>query len=263
MLSLDRVARLFVACHSIVCSASSPQLSSPEGGTHFYKVASLMMIRKIAKANSAVSYLRAVLLVFLLASSTLAVPVALGQTTSIGGKEHDDNILGVKIGMTVPEALQAVFVNANRKPGQEKPDVMRQEGQDKKDIRVLYNDLKIGKLQIVFGNGKWVKEIVLDYSTRPLYDELRLAPSGNINDAMGGQRYDDRYTIVFTEETVAKRQRIWYRDEKEALGFRERIQFISVRKPDDGTIEGKQIVRKTISISPGDEEKFATAMAQK
>lgn len=217
-----------------------------------------MVIRKMAKTNS---YVRAVLLL-LLAFPTLTIASDVEQTKSIGGKEHDDNILGVRIGMPVTEALQAVFVNANRKPGQEKPDVMRQEGQDKKDIRVLYNDLKIGKLQIVFGNGKWVKEIVLDYSTRPLYDELRLAPSGNINDVMGGQRYDDRYTIVFTEEIVAKRQRIWYRDEKNPLGFRERIQFISVRKPDDGTIEGKQIVRKVISISPGDEDKFAKAMTE-
>jgi hypothetical protein len=221
-----------------------------------------MAIRKIAKANSASFQFRAVLLLSLLAFPSLIIANDTGQTKSIGGKEHDDNILGVKIGMTVTEALQTVFVNANRKPGQEKPDVMRQEGQDKKDIRVLYNDLKVGKLQIVFANGKWVKEIILDYATRPMYDELRLAPSGNINDAMGGQRYDDRYTIVFTEETIAKRQRIWYRDEKNALGFRERIQFISGRKPDEGTIEGKQIVRKVISISPGDEEKFARAMAQ-
>lgn len=222
-----------------------------------------MAIRKIAKVISANSHSLAAALLLMLLSSVPAVAQDATQTKSIGGKEHDDNILGVKIGMTVPEALQAVFVNADRKPGQEKPDAMRQEGQDKKDIRVLYNDLKVGKLQIVFANGKWVKEIVLDYSTRPLYDELRLAPTGNINDAMGGQRYDDRYIIVFTEETVAKRQRIWYRDEKNALGFRERIQFLSVRKPDDGTVEGKQIVRKAISISPGDEEKFAIAMAQR
>lgn len=189
--------------------------------------------------------------------------IVLGQTPetkSIGGKEHDDNILGVRIGMAVPEALQSVFINENRRPGQEKPDAMRQEGQDKKDVRVLYNDLKVGRLQIAFAEGKWVKEIVLDYAARPLYDELRLAPSGNIGDAMGGQRYDDRYTILFTGETVAKRQRIWYRDEKNQLGFRERIQFISGRKPDDGTIEGKQIVRKAIFITPGDEEKFLKAM---
>lgn len=204
---------------------------------------------------------RAAWLLLLLAFPLLALARGPWQDKSIGGKEHDDNVLGVKIGMSVPDSLRAVFVNASRKPGQEKPDAMRQEGPDKKDIRVLYNDLKIGKLQIVFGGGKWVKEIVLDYATRPLYDELRLAPSGNIGDAMGGERYDDRYSVVFTEETAAKRQRIWYRDEKTAAGFRERIQFISVRKPDDGTIEGKQIVRKVISITPGDEEKFERAMA--
>lgn len=208
---------------------------------------------------NAKSYVHFVLLFLMLALPALSNPT---QTASIGGKEHEDNILGVKIGMSVTEALQSVFINANRKPGQEKPDVMRQEGRDKKDIRVLYNDLRVGKLQIVFANGKWVREIILDYSSRPLYDELRLAPSGNIGDAMGGQRYDDRYTIGFTEETVAKRQRIWYRDEKNALGFRERIEFISVKKPDEGTIEGKQIVRKLIFITPGDEEKFLKAMAQ-
>jgi hypothetical protein len=201
-------------------------------------------------------------LLLLLAISSLIIASDVPQTKSIGGKEHEDNILGVKIGMTVPEALQAVFVNADRKPGQEKPDAMRQEGRDKKDVRVLYNDLKVGKLQIAFANGKWVREVVLDYSTRPLYDELRLAPSGSISVAMGGQRYDDRYTIVFTEETAARRQRIWYRDEKQLLGFRERIEFISARKPDDGTIEGKQIVRKVISIPSEDEDKFLKAMTQ-
>jgi len=185
------------------------------------------------------------------------------ETKSIGGKEHDDNILGVTLGMTVPEALESVFKNAQRKPGQEKPDAMRKEGPDKKDIRVLYEDLKLGKLQILFLQGKWVKEIVLDYSVRPLYDELRLAPTGNIGDAMGGQRYDDRYTIVFTEETAAKRQRIWYRDEKTRFGFRERIQFISAKKPDESSVEAKQIIRKVITVLPADEENFLQAMAQR
>ena len=184
-------------------------------------------------------------------------------TRSIGGKEHDDNILGVKIGMSVPEALESVFVNGHRQPGQEKPDALRHEGPDKKDIRVLYDNLKVGKLQIVFAQGRWVKEIALDYSVPPLYDELRLAPSGNIGDALGGQRYDDRYSIALTEESVAKRQRIWYRDEKTPLGFRERIQFISAKKPDDGSVEGKQIVRKVISVLPADEEQFLKAMAQR
>ncbi|HEV7683035.1 MAG TPA: hypothetical protein VGO68_12980 [Pyrinomonadaceae bacterium] len=220
-----------------------------------------MVIRRAQNAASARAG-KALRLLLLLALSGAAVVSVAGQAKSIGGKEHDDNILGVKIGMTVPEALQAVFVNANRKPGQEKPDARRQEGQDKKDVRVLYNDLKLGKLQILFADGKWVKEIVLDYSVRPLFDELRLAPSGDIRIALGGLRYDDRYTIVFTEETEAKRQRIWYRDEKNALGFSERIQFISGRRPDDPTIESKQIVRKVISLSPGDEAKFAAKMAQ-
>jgi hypothetical protein len=193
--------------------------------------------------------------------AVLAVSIRAQEVKSIGGKEHDDNIVGVKIGMTVQQALEAVFVNANRKPGQEKPDAMRQEGPDKKDVRVLYNDLKIGKLQIVFAQGKWVKEIVLDYSVRPLYDELRLAPSGNIGEAMGGQRYDDRYSVAYTEESTAKRQRIWYREDKLPIGVRERIEFISGKKPDEGTIEGKQIVRKVISLLPADEEKFLSVMA--
>lgn len=203
------------------------------------------------------------LVLLLLSTLLLSSPVWSQETTkSIGGKEHEDNILGVKIGMTVQQALESVFVNGQRKPGQEKPDAMRQEGKDKKDIRVLYNDLKIGKLQILFLQGKWVKEIVLDYSVRPLYDELRLAPSGNIGDAIGGQRYDDRYTIAFTEESAAKRQRIWYRDEKLPQGFRERVEFISGKKPDDTSVEAKQIVRKIITVLPADEEKFLQAIAQ-
>jgi hypothetical protein len=202
------------------------------------------------------------LIAFACLCAVLAAAVGFGQDVkSIGGKEHDDNILGVKIGMTVSQALEAVFVNANRKPGQEKPDAMREEGADKKDVRVLYNDLKVGKLQIVFAQGKWVKEILLDYSVKPLYDDLRLAPSGNIGDAMGGQRYDDRYTIAFTEESSAKRQKVWYRDEKLPIGVRERIEFISGKKPDETTIEGKQIVRKSIFVLTADEEKFRSLMA--
>ena len=204
-------------------------------------------------------------LVLLLVALCLSCLAAVGHsqdTKSIGGKEHEDNILGVRIGMTVPQALESVFVNGHRQPGKEKPDAMRHEGPDKKDIRVLYDDLNVGKLQILFLQGKWVKEIVLDYSVRPLYDELRLAPSGNIGDAMGGQRYDDRYTIAFTDESPVKRQRIWYRDEKTQLGFRERIQFLSTKKPDDGSVEAKQIVRKLITVLPADEDKFLKAMEQ-
>ena len=225
------------------------------------EAATFMVMRKIIRADAHCCAL-ALLLIVSLGFGTLIVVAETSQTRSIGGKEHNDNILGVKLGMTVADALQAVFVNANRHAGQEKPDSMRQEGEEKKDIRVLYNDLKVGKLQIVFARGKWVKEIILDYSARPVYDDLRLAPNGGINSAMGGQRYDDRYTIVFTEEIAAKRQRIWYRDERNPLGFRERIEFISVRKPDEGTVEGKQIERKAIFVAPGDEEKFNKAMEQ-
>lgn len=211
-----------------------------------------MMIWRTAKLLS-------VLLVLI---SVYSGATSSAQEKSIGGREHDDNILGVTLGMSVPDALKAVFENGKRKPGQEKPDAMRHEGKDDKDIRVLYNDLKAGKLQILFASGKWVKEIVLEYATRPLYDELRLAPNSDIGAAMGGQRYDDRYTIRFTDETTAKRQRIWYRDEKCAKGFRERVEFVSALKPDDGSIEGKQIVRKAILVLPDDEEKFLKAMAQ-
>src|SRR2546423_3082606 len=124
------------------------------------------------------------LFILLALSAQMAVPQE--PIKSIGGKEHDDNILGVRIGMDVETALKAVFVNANRKPGQEKPDALRHEGKDKKDVRVLYNDLKVGKLQIVFADGQWVKEITLEYAQRPTYDQLRLAPNGNIFNAMGG-----------------------------------------------------------------------------
>jgi hypothetical protein len=215
----------------------------------------------MTKTTKPTSYRRGFLLFVFFVCSAYHTSSAT-QTKSIGGKEHEDNILGVTLGMSVPDTLKAVFINANRAAGQEKPDAMRHEGKGDKDIRVLYNDLKVGKLQIVFADGKWVKEIVLEYAARPLYDELQLAPNGDINTAMGGQRYDDRYTIRFTDETSAKRQRIWYRDEKCAKGYRERIEFVSARKPDDGTIEGKQIVRKIIVVVPEDEEKFIKAMEQ-
>jgi hypothetical protein len=149
----------------------------------------------------------------------------------------------------------------HRRAGQEKPDSMRQEGKDKRIFAFSTTTSRLENSD-TFAQGKWVKEILLDYSVPLLYDELRLAPSGNIGDALGGQRYDDRYTIVFTEEPAAKRQRIWYREETLSQGFRERVQFISARKPDDGTVEGKQIVRKVIALVPADEDKFLSAMAK-
>lgn len=99
---------------------------------------------------------------------------------SIGGKEHEANIYGVTIGMDVPTALKTVFANADRKPGQEKPDAKKREGKDKKDIRVLYENLPAGKLQILFADGKIVKEIVLTYANPPLIDDLRLPFTGSL-----------------------------------------------------------------------------------
>ena len=176
---------------------------------------------------------------------------------SIGGREHEDNILGVKIGMSVPDALQAVFVNANRKPGQEKPDAMRKEGKENQDIRVLYNDLKVGKLQILFADGKWVREVTLVYASPLPVDNLRLPFSSNISVAIGGQRYDDRYTVGFTDTN--KLEQFWWRDEPTPAGYRVRIGFISGKRTVGGSRDVTSVARKIMSVTPGDEEKFRQA----
>jgi hypothetical protein len=114
---------------------------------------------------------------------------------SIGGKEHDANILGVTIGMDVPTALRDVFVNADRKPGREKPDAKKTEGKDGRDIRVVYKDLPQGELQILFAEGKYVKEIVLSYSKPPVADDLRLpftSSLGNSTSLVTTQSSDPR-----------------------------------------------------------------------
>lgn len=181
------------------------------------------------------------------------------KTTS----EHEDSILGVTLGMDVPTALQLVFVNAHRNPGQEKPDAKKVEGPDKKDVRVLYAGLAVGDLQIAFAEGKFVREIVLDYALKPVFSDLQLAPSGSIGSVQGGERYDDRYSVGYTNENGPNKQRVWYRDAKTPLGFSERIEFISGKRPDDAIGEGKLIVRKMILVTPGDEKKFLAAMAAK
>lgn len=99
---------------------------------------------------------------------------------SIGGDEHDSTVYGVSIGMDVPTALQAVFVNAERKAGQEKPDALKKEGKGGNDIRVVYKDLPKGELQIVFARGLYVKEIVLRYKTELNADDLRLPFTSSI-----------------------------------------------------------------------------------
>lgn len=183
-------------------------------------------------------------------------------STSIGGKEHDAEIVGVKIGMDVSTALQAVFINANRQPGQEKPDSKRNEGKDKKDIRILYKNLPQGDLQIVFAEGKVVKEVVLNYAKPPNIADLRLPFSGDIRIALDGDRFDDRYSVGFTD--IQKLQRIWWRDEKTADGYRVRVQFFSPDKiKDAGAKFVVTTVQKLLFVTPGDEAKFANTFLEK
>jgi hypothetical protein len=175
----------------------------------------------------------------------------LAQTESIGGKEHDLNIYGVTLGMDVPTALQTVFVNANRKPGEERPDAKRNEG---KDIRVVYKSLPAGELQILFAEGKFVKEIILHYAKVQRVADLRLPNSSNIGEATSGERFDDRYTIGFVDNK--KQEKLWWRDEKDEKGYQVRLTFLSGNLTKDTTMWWQTIVQKAISIKPGDEEKF-------
>ncbi len=207
------------------------------------------------------------------------------EKSSIGGKEHDAEIVGVKIGMDVPTALEAVFVNASRKTGQEKPDSKRNEGKDSKDIRILYKNLPQGELQIVFADGKFVKEIILKYAKPPTIDDLRLSYTGFIGDnllinsnrpdaainasevgntnrergeSFDGTRFDDRYSVGFTD--IQRFQRTWWRDEKTTAGYSIRVQFFSANKlKDAGAKFVVTAVQKLLSVTPGDQAKFAKA----
>ncbi len=209
------------------------------------------------------------------------------EKNSIGGKEHNAQILGVKIGMDVPTALEAVFTNANRKAGEEKPDSKRSEGKDKKDIRVVYKNLPQGELQIVFADGKFVKEVALKYAKPPTIDDLRLPYTGAIGndlvinanrpdfainatdvanttrergESYDGTRFDDRYSIGFTD--IQKNQRIWWRDEKTPKSYRVRVQFFSPNKiKDAGAKFVVTAVQKLLLVTPGDEAKFAQAFS--
>lgn len=172
---------------------------------------------------------------------------------SIGGAEHGMNVYGVKIGMDIPTALEAVFRNANRKAGQEKPDAMRKEGKNDQDIRVLYNELPAGQLQILFAGGKVVSEIVLTYASRPTIEDLRLASSSDIGVASSGERYDDRYTIGFVDNK--KQEKLWWRDESEG-DFKVRLSFRSGNVLRDGQLWWQTLSQKAITIVPGDEKKF-------
>ena len=196
--------------------------------------------------------------VVILASQGLRLPAQQSSQKSIGGPQHEDNILGVKVGMDVPTALRTVFENSGRKQGQEKPDAKRNEGKDNKDIRVLYKGLKEGEVQIIFADGQWVKEILLVYAGPRPIDTLRLPYSSNIGAAMGGQRYDDRYTVGYTDTN--KLEQFWWRDENMPDRYRVRVGFISGKRTFGGAQGITTIARKIISVTPGDEEKFLKAM---
>lgn len=175
---------------------------------------------------------------------------------SIGGREHEDNVLGVKLGMDVSTALKAVFDNTKTQPAPQKPDALKPEGKDKQDVRVVYKKLKEGELQILFAGGTkgFVREIVLVYASPPLSDDLRLAYTGNIGEAIEGDRYDDRYSIGYTD--ASKFERFWWRDEKTAYGYSERIGFVSIKVTKPSARFVTTVVRKIISVTPGDEAKF-------
>jgi hypothetical protein len=181
------------------------------------------------------------------------------EAKSIGGKEHNTEILGVKIGMDIPTALQSVFVNANRKAGQEKPDAKKNEGKDGKDVRVIYKGLPQGDLQIVFAQGKFVKEIVLMYAKTFRYSDLALPYSGSIGEAIDGTRYDDRYTIGFTDSQAV--QGLYWRDES-AGDYKVRLMFTTANRLKEAAsaLGFQTIIQKSLHITPGDEEKFLKAL---
>ena len=171
--------------------------------------------------------------------------------------QHESEILDVKVGMDVPTALETVFKNAHRKAGQEKPDALIHEGKDKKDIRVLYRNLEIGNMQIVFAEGKWVKEIVVEYAKPLRYEDLHLPESSNTFANSSGVRYDDRYSVGYTSDK--KTERYWWRDEQSPGGYRVRVGFVS-GKLTNGSIASKEIVRKIITVVAEDNEKFEKVM---
>jgi hypothetical protein len=187
--------------------------------------------------------------------------------------EHEDHILGVRVGMSVPEALKAVFEYTATSPAPQKPDALKEDGKDKKDIRVAYKNLKEGELQIVFAGGRQglVREITLIYAKQPTMSDLKLPPTGSINvmtvrnDALEnvlneGQVYDTRYSVGFTDEQ--KTERYWWRDERTPGGYSIRVGFIS-KKITGKTFQVDRTVlaRKVVMVKPGDEKKFMEIVA--
>ena len=178
--------------------------------------------------------------------------------------EHEDQILGVRPGMSVPDALKAVFEHTATDPAPQRPDGLKDEGKDKKDIRVVYKNLKEGELQIVFAGGRsgFVREVTLTYAKQPTVSDLRLpqsgsiAASGNVLDSAlnSGERYDNRYTIGFTDNR--KTERFWWRDEPGKEGYSIRVGFVSGKLNSGGAMADSVIVRKVLMVKPGEEEKF-------
>ena len=205
-------------------------------------------------SNGRVRHLK-VTSVLLTCALLLALSSAFAARAQNAGSPHDADLFGVRVGMDIPTALEAVFVNAKRQPGQEKPDAKKSEG---KDVRVLYK-LKEGVLQIVFAEGKRVREVQFEYAKPLLQDELKLLDSSsNFGNTEGGTGRDDRYSVGFAGDD--KKERFWWRDEKTDAGYRVRVGFVS-GKLSKGGMAGKEIARKIISVVPEDRDKFARALA--
>ncbi len=198
------------------------------------------------RKNSSRSSNRRTLLLMALTSLALVVSVVEAQNP------HDLSIKGIEIGMDVPTALGAVG---------RKPDAKRNEGKDKKDIRVLYKLDDSSALQVVFADGKWVKEILIQYPKPLSSGDLGLLESSDTFSNAGGEtRRDDRYAVGFTSDE--KRERYWWRDEKTPEGYRLRIGFVSGNLTRGG-LAAREVVRKIITIVPEDTEMFAKAMASR
>lgn len=171
--------------------------------------------------------------------------------------QHENAIYGVKIGMDVPTALKSVFEKAQRKSGEEKPDAMRKEGDG--DIRVLYKSLPLGDLQIVFDQGKYVREIILTYANRPSIEDLRLPSSSGIGVASSGTRYDDRYSIGFVDSK--KQEKLWWRDITSDSPYEVRLSFRSGNLLKDGQLWWQTISQKAVTVKPKDEKKFRKSVS--
>ncbi len=185
--------------------------------------------------------------------------------------EHDNQILGVRIGMNVSDALKAVFEHTATMPAPQKPDALRKEDKNSADIRVIYKNLKEGEIQIVFagGNTGVVREVMLTYAKHPTVSDLHLPLTGSISasgDVLNsglnsGERFDDRYTIGFTSDR--KTERYWWRDEQLKDGYSLRIAFVSGDLKSGGAMAESIITRKLVTVKPGDEQRFWKAVKPK